>query len=139
MPVAIDAFRWTEAYSVHIAHLDAQHQKLFATVNELNEALRSGLGNAIVNPVLDHLLEYANVHFAAEESLMEQHSFPGLSTHRARHEAFRQKIAAFLQDHQRGKPGVPVNLMFFLQNWLKQHVLKTDKQYSAFLNARGVQ
>jgi len=25
----------------------------------------------------------------------------------------------------------------FMQCWLKEHVMRTDKQYSAFLNARG--
>jgi hemerythrin len=32
----------------------------------------------------------------------------------------------------------PVSLLFFVKVWRKQHVLKTDTQYSAFLNARGV-
>ena len=41
MPVATDAFRCTEAYSVPIVTLDAQHQELLAAISELNEALRS--------------------------------------------------------------------------------------------------
>lgn len=138
MPVATDSFRWTEAYSVNIAALDRQHQKLFETVNELNRALRSGAGNDALDPILDQLMEYATVHFAAEESLMEQYEFPGLSTHRTQHEMFRQQIAVFLAEHTAAKPGVPVSLMFFMQDWLKRHLLQTDKLYSAFLNARGV-
>ncbi len=138
MPVAPGTFRWTEAYRVKIAVLDEQHQRLFDTVNELDQALRSRQGQAALTPVLDKLAEYASEHFAAEESLMEEHDFPGLSTHRAQHETFRQKMADFLDDHEAGKAGVPVSLMLFMQDWLKQHVLKTDKQYSAFLNARGV-
>jgi hypothetical protein len=50
---------------------------------------------------------------------------------------FRPTIASYLQDHKAARPGVPVLLLFFMQSWLKQHVLKTDK-HSAFLNARGV-
>ena len=34
--------------------------------------------------------------------------------------------------------GLPVELLLFLQGWLKQHVLKTDKSYVSFLSARGV-
>jgi len=70
--------------------------------------------------------------------LMERHEFPGLSTHRIQHEMFRNKMMAFLEKHRAAKPGVSVELLLFLQTWLKTHVLKTDKQYSAFLNARGV-
>jgi len=138
MTVATCTFHWTETYSVNIAILDKQHQKLFDTVNELDQALRAGEGNSAVQQVLDKLVEYALIHFAAEESLMRKHDFPGLPTHRTQHELFRQQIAAYLLDHKAAKPGVPVSLLFFMQDWLKQHVLKTDKQYTAFLNARGV-
>ena len=138
MPVASSTFRWTEAYSVHVAILDEQHRRLFDTVNDLDRALREGDGNSAIDAILARLVDYAVVHFAAEESLMKQHEFPGLPTHRTQHEMFRQTIAGFLEDHQAGKAGVPVSVLFFMQGWLKQHVLKTDQQYSAFLNARGV-
>lgn len=86
MTVAMSTFHWTEAYSVNISLLDKQHQKLFDTVNELDQALRAGQGNAAVEPVLDKLVEYALVHFAAEESLMKRQDFPGLPTHRTQHD-----------------------------------------------------
>jgi hemerythrin-like metal-binding protein len=136
--VATGTFRWTEAFRVNIAILDQQHQQLIDTINQLDQALRKGEGKAALEPVLDKLVEYALVHFAAEESLMEQHDFPGLSTHRAQHEEFRKRLDEYLKAHKAGKPGVPVSLLFFMKDWLKEHVLKTDKLYSAFLNARGV-
>jgi hemerythrin len=138
MSVATGTFRWTEAFSVNIAVLDQQHQQLIETVNELDQALRKGEGKAALDPVLDKLVEYAVVHFAAEESLMEQHNFPGLFTHRTQHEEFRKRLAEYLEAHKAGKPGVPVSLLFFMEGWLKEHLQKTDKLYSAFLNARGV-
>ena len=131
-------FRWTQSDSVNIAVLDRQHQQLFETVNDLDQALSAGEGNLVIEPVLDRLVEYALVHFAAEESLMQEHDFPGLPTHRTQHELFRHKVAEYLEEHRAAKGGVPVSLLFFLKDWLKRHVQKTDKQYSAFLNARGV-
>jgi hemerythrin len=107
-------------------------------VNKLERALRVGEGNAAVDGILDRLMTYAGLHFAAEESLMERHEFPGLSTHRAQHETFRKKMMTLLERHRGAKQGVAVELLLFLQTWLKGHVLKTDKQYTAFLNARGV-
>lgn len=131
-------FRWTDAYKVNVGVLDQQHQELFDTVNELERALRVGEGNSVVDKILDKLMTYAGLHFAAEESLMERHKFPGLSTHRVQHEMFRKRMMTFLEKHRTAKPGVSVELLLFLQTWLKTHVLKTDKQYSVFLNARGV-
>jgi hemerythrin-like metal-binding protein len=138
MSVATSTFRWTESYRVNVAVLDQQHQQLFETVNDLDQALRAAEGNSAVEAVLDKLLDYALVHFAAEEALMQQHDFPGLPTHRTQHEMFRRRVARYLEEYKAGKPGVPVSLLFFMQDWFKQHVLITDKQYSAFLNARGV-
>jgi len=138
MPTETETFRWTEAYSVNVAKLDEQHRRLFNTVNELNRALVSGEGSAVLDPVLARLVEYATEHFDLEETLMEQHRFPGLSTHRTQHKMFREKVGKLLEEHKNGRTGVPVSLMLFLQAWLKQHVMKTDKQYTGFLNARGV-
>jgi len=138
MPDAPNTFGWTPAHSVNIVVLDRQHQRLFDAVNELNQALRNGQGASVVDPVLRKLVGYVTVHFATEERLMEENAFPGLLAHRAEHEAFRRKIDAFCEDHKSGKLGVPVMLTLFMQNWLKDHVSKTDERYSAFLNARGV-
>ena len=138
MSVGTGTFHWTEAYSVNITVLDEQHKQLIETVNQLDQALRKGEGKAALDSVLDKLVEYALVHFAAEESLMQEHDFPGLFTHRTQHEEFRKKLAAYLEAHKAGKPGTSVSLLFFMQEWLKEHVIKTDKLYSAYLNARGV-
>lgn len=138
MPVVSETFRWTEAYSVNIAALDEQHRRLFDTVNELHRALKTGDGAAALNTVLQKLTHYAAEHFASEEALMAQYNFPGLSTHRARHEEFRDKLAEFMGAHSAARAGAPVSVLLFLQDWLKNHLLRTDKQYSDFLNARGV-
>jgi hemerythrin-like metal-binding protein len=138
MSVASSTFHWTDAYRVNIAVLDRQHQKLFDVVNELDQALRVGEGNAVLDAILQKLVEYALTHFVSEESLMQRYSYPALTTHRTQHEMFRRKIAGFIEDHRAGKPGVPVTLLQFMQDWLRQHLLRTDKLYSAYLNARGV-
>lgn len=134
----LKAFSWSEAYSVHIELMDQQHKAMFAAVAELNEALATGHGDAILGPTFGRLMEHARQHFADEEALMMRHDFPTLTTHRAEHEHFRKQIEAFIEDHKRGKVGVPSSLLLFLQRWLKEHVMHTDKQYSAFLNARGI-
>lgn len=138
MTVATSAFRWSERYSVNVAELDRQHQGLFAIVNELNEALAAGEGAAVTNSVLRRLVEHARNHFTAEEALMTQYRFPTLLTHCAEHDRFTRLVAKFVEDYRAGKAGVPVSLLLFLQNWLKEHILVSDKAYGSFLNARGV-
>jgi hemerythrin len=138
MTTAASAFLWSERYSVNIAELDRQHQAFFAIVHELNQALAVGKGAAVTHSILERLVEYAHNHFAAEEALMTEHKFPALLTHRAEHEKFAQLVAEFLEHYHAGKTGVSVSLMLFLQTWLREHILVSDKAYSSFLNARGV-
>ena len=132
------ALHWTERYSVHIATLDRQHQGLFDTINELNAALADGKGATVMDDVLRRLLDYAAYHFASEEYLMEAHRFPGLAIHRLEHEAFGRNVKKYLDDYRQGKQHAPVSLLLFLQSWLNEHILKTDKAYSSFLNEHGV-
>jgi len=138
MTAPTPAFRWTERYSVNVAAIDDQHKRLFTIINELNDALAHGEGAAVAEPVLQKLVDYAQVHFAAEEALLEEYKFPATGAHRAEHDKFTQSIAKFREDYRAGKPGVPVSLMLFLQDWLKEHILVNDKAYTSFLNARGV-
>lgn len=138
MTTATSAFLWSERYSVNIAELDRQHQGFFAIVHELNQALAAGEGAAVTHSILQRLVEYAHTHFAAEEALMTEYKFPALLTHCAEHDRFARMVAKLLEDHHAGKTGVPVSLMLFLQTWLREHILVSDKAYSSFLNARGV-
>ena len=131
-------FRWTEKYSVNIAALDNQHKRLFAIINELNQALANGEGTAATDSVLRKLVDYAKAHFVAEEALLAEYKFPETVSHRVEHDKFTQSMAKFRADHRAGKPGVPVSLILFLQDWLKEHILVNDKAYSSFLNSRGV-
>jgi hemerythrin len=132
------SYQWTETYAVHIQALDRQHQGLFRTVNKLGDALSSGNGGQVVDDVLKQLVDYTVSHFAAEEKLMEQHGFPGLADHKLKHQELTRKVLAMQAEYKSGNVGVPVSLMLFLQSWLKEHILVTDKRYSAFLNAKGV-
>ena len=68
---------------MNLAVLHQQHQQLFDTVNALDQALRKGEGNAVLDPILKKLVDYVLVHFAAEDALPQQHDFPGSCNHRA--------------------------------------------------------
>jgi len=123
---------------VQVSRFDREHQMLFQTVNELHEALSKGQGKDVVGKVLDRLLDYTASHFVAEEAAMEKSGFPGLGSHRAEHRALVEQVLKFQNDFQLGKVGVAAALMPFLQNWLHDHIMQTDKKYGPFLNEKGI-
>ena len=133
-----EAFHWTDQYSVHVAALDRQHQELFNTINELNEALSSGYGEKAVDTVLMKLEFYCRSHFAAEEKLLELNGYPGLAEHRLRHQEFARRLDGLIKSHRAGQVGVAVALMMFLTAWMREHILGVDKSYIAHLESKGV-
>ncbi len=131
-------FQWKDSYSVKVAALDNQHKKLFDLINELHVAMSRGHGKDIVGDVLRRLIDYTVHHFSAEEMLMQNHNFPGLVAHRAEHKALTDKVLAFKKEFDAGTSYVTVQLMTFLQQWLKNHIQTVDQRYGDFLNSHGV-
>jgi len=133
-----EMFAWTEKYSVQVAALDRQHQNLFKTINELHTAMGAGKGREVVAGVLKKLIDYTATHFKNEEALLAKHNFPGLAGHRIEHQKLVEQVLQFQADYAAGKHEMTITLMPFLQTWLKNHILETDKKYSQFFNEHGV-
>ncbi|PLX49800.1 MAG: hemerythrin [Desulfobulbaceae bacterium] len=131
-------FAWKPEYSVNIKEIDDQHKQLVAMVNELHEAMTQKKGKEVLGPILAKLINYTATHFAAEEKLMQQHGYPDYDKHKAKHEKMVQKVLALQNDYKGGKITMTFEVSKFLQDWLNKHILGTDKQYSAFLNDKGV-
>ncbi len=93
-------------------NLQRQHQGLFEIINDLNQALDIGRGADVMDKILTQLVEYANMHFAAEEALMEKYAFPSLPTHKVEYQAFARNVAKYLDDFKSGKVGAPPALLF---------------------------
>ncbi len=116
--------------------MDHEHRRLFDVMRELDSALAVGSGQLVIDRVLKKVTDWAELHFANEEDLMRRHGFPGLDAHRAEHDEARRQFRTYERDREAGKSGVPVSLLLFLDEWLRQHILKTDLGYAAFVNAR---
>jgi hemerythrin len=130
-------FEWTEALSVGVESIDAQHKQLIEMLNDLYASMRSTKGKAELDKILAGLADYAAEHFAAEERLMQQSEFPGYAAHCQIHEDFRAKIATIAAEYAAGKHAVTVELMGFLRNWLLRHIAEQDQQYAMHLQQSG--
>ena len=130
---------WDQSYSVSVKKLDEQHQKLFALLNALHEAMHQGKGRAMVQDTLRELAAYTVTHFRAEEELMRKTNFAGLAAHQAEHQKFVARVNQFTEDLNAGRNASPIAILGFIKDWLAQHILRTDRAYAAYLNAQGVQ
>ena len=128
--------RWDQSYSVNVAILDLQHERLFHTVAELERALATEAPDTLIEEFIEKVVSHTIEHFATEEALMQEHGFPGLAAHCYEHSLLSQKLTQLNLSHMAGRPGIPAALLDFLQTWLREHILKIDKQYGEFLRSR---
>jgi len=131
-------FAWNESYSVHVQQFDAQHQKLFEIINTLADAMRVGKGDEVIRDVVNELAIYTRTHFLQEEVAMKQTKYPAYDAHHEQHSKLLAEVEKFKGDLNEGhKPNI-VGVLNFLRAWLVEHIQKSDKAYSAHLNAHGL-
>ena len=121
-------YEWSEALSVGIPLLDADHRALIRLINRLHD-------DPAIDPgqVFDHLLAYIAFHFAREERILEACGFPGLDLHKNEHDAFRWFVRDLRGRHIRGEGAVAGEMADYLKTWLNNHILIQDMAYRPFV------
>jgi len=131
-------FEWTDAYSVSVLRFDTEHKKLFSLINELNDAMAEKRGRFVIVRVLQELSEYARWHFRGEESAMRRSGYAALEQHIAEHRVFTSKVAQFYAECGENRVDIPIDVLLFLSDWLRKHILKTDHLYVECVNKAGI-
>lgn len=124
----------TDDMKTGVASIDDEHLILVNMLNMANEQLTDG-GDMQLDEIIRDLLSYALYHFDNEEELMLKNHYPEVlrEKHFQEHRKFSAAVARFQQDISQGKPVSGGALLDFLQAWLVNHILDTDKQLGEFL------
>lgn len=131
-PVA-DLMPWGPKLATGVEQIDTQHKELVRLVNLLHAAMRQQKGAQEVGRILDELTNYTVFHFGFEEKLFDRYRYPDTANHVKFHKDLVAKVSAFQQDFKSGKASVTMELMDFLKDWLKGHIMGTDMAYAPFL------
>ncbi|MEQ8187272.1 MAG: bacteriohemerythrin [Candidatus Eremiobacterota bacterium] len=129
---------WDDSYSVSVKQLDDEHKKLVVMINELHEAMQVGRGKEMLSTILGRMINYVGTHFSNEEKYMEKFSYPDYEVHKQEHNDFVKKTLEFQQNFNDGKMGLSIEVMFFLKEWLLNHIKGSDQQYGPFFNKKGL-
>ncbi|MBE7412459.1 MAG: bacteriohemerythrin [Leptospiraceae bacterium] len=132
-------FNWSQKYNIGIKSIDDQHVKLFAIINSLHNAIvHQNSSMSVVQELLEELLSYAKSHFRYEESLMEGNGYLELEKHIIEHEKLINDLDKYKNRFDSGELKDLNELLTFSINWLQNHILVSDMQYSGFLIKQGV-
>jgi hemerythrin len=129
---------WHSNYIVNIKKIDKQHQQLVNIINELHDGMKTGKGKEILSNILDELIKYTAFHFKYEEMLFDKYVYPETKIHKRQHSDLVEKVLAYKENYNNGKKVLTMEVMDFLKEWLTRHIVGSDKNYSSFLNSKGV-
>lgn len=116
-----------------IEHIDEQHLSLVKMIQSFDEAISKNKNDEILGQLLDELIDYINYHFKAEEALLAEHNYPSLDEHKKTHQALVEKVISFHTKFKKGIPGLEVEIMFFLMDWIVSHINKSDMDYATHI------
>ena len=136
----MEPVQWSEKFSVCVRELDQQHQQLIKMLNRLIST--QGTINTHSETISDILMEmtrYAQVHFKAEERLMEIYGYPGLEKQKIQHRNFRKETVDFSTATYVGVDHIPEALLEYLVDWWVHHILEDDMAYRSFFKDKGVE
>lgn len=128
---------WKAEYSVGDRVIDAQHQQLIATMNQLAELI-DGEQPKIEDAarIFGALAIYVMDHFTYEEKRLAEAAYPAadLARHKETHAELTRQIRAFQRRVNNGDTAALRDLLPFLTGtWLTEHICDTDRRYVPFL------
>ncbi len=135
-------FKWKDSFSTNIEEIDNQHKKLIDIGSRITDIVmaKDGLDHYDeIIELINELKDYTVYHFNYEENLLEKYGYKDLKRHKLQHFKFIQKISEFIdKDIDDNQKEVTIEMMVFLADWIENHILKVDAQYSEYLNNLGV-
>lgn len=129
---------WTaDGFGTNVGVADAEHQQIFALVNQLHASVPAG-DRAATGQSLDALIDFVVKHFQTEESLMQAHGYPDYAAHKNAHDTLVATCADLQAKFKAGQADVTDEVTGFVKDWLYSHIPQVDKSYGPFLNGKGV-
>ena len=124
-------YEMKEEYKIGVERIDEQHKKLFELADKAYMLLKDDFSldkyDKIVH-ILEELKDYTIFHFKSEEEYMESINYKRLFSQKIEHEKFIKALEDVNYNEIDEKQDESlVKILNFLNDWLVEHILKTDK------------
>ncbi|SDP73028.1 bacteriohemerythrin [Desulforhopalus singaporensis] len=134
----MENINWKKEFSVGVQELDQQHKKLLSMINRLIDDQKKLTDPKLINELLMEMIDYAEVHFQAEEHLMTEYNYHYTDRQAQQHQQFIEKTRSFLSATDVGPNILSNALLDYLGNWLINHILTEDMKYKDFFQSKGI-
>lgn len=131
------AISWSQSMAVDHAVIDDQHRTLFKRARRFVDAVHNSRDYAQLDPVMEFLDEYINVHFDTEERLMAEKNYPFLQMQIDQHRRFSRYFEELKKEIRAKFDANRAYVLFRVQvliiDWLINHTSKLDRHFGKFL------
>ncbi|PKO48613.1 MAG: hypothetical protein CVU31_05165 [Betaproteobacteria bacterium HGW-Betaproteobacteria-4] len=124
---------WDDSLRVGIDVIDEHHRYLFDLTNDLFEVVSTKQSSREVARVLKALDQYVEIHFRAEERMMEHYGYGGLQQQQTQHGEFEERLGEFYEELHNNPLTAPFDILVYLRSWLVGHILNEDAQLRELL------
>jgi hemerythrin len=119
--------------------IDEQHNAYLDLVeNILKLCLEQNISNVDIQHEMDKVIKYSIEHFEEEENLMRSLNYPFYEEHLAKHNIFRNKLDAMLEELDKTEKIDYVNYQMrlgkWLVHWVGDQVRNDDMKLVNFMN-----
>jgi hemerythrin len=124
--VAMALLEWKDEYATGIEDVDDEHKDLIDVINRLHELLLADDAKLTVPAFFARLIDGVSAHFALEERIMGESSYPDREAHRADHERLLDEMRDLVEAFRQAEEVDSVDLAMRLEPWFSQHFATHD-------------
>jgi len=122
---------WTNDFEISIPEIDQQHKKLVALLNDLYAKFQEDeTDKEYLIKLLIELYDYTDYHFESKEKFYhkKESDKSRVKKHIQEHKKFLSNVLAFKRKVENGEDDFTLELMFFLKDWVIEHIMYNDKK-----------
>lgn len=129
---------WSDRMATGVTKIDDQHRYLVDTLRQANRKLLGDHDDVLLAEIARDLLRYAIMHFETEEELMRRYGYEAAHpeaarAHIAKHRDFSRRVVAVCDRLRENQPVSHPEVLKFLNEWLRDHVLGIDQLLGKFV------
>jgi len=120
---------WRKEFETGNLDVDGQHKEIFRLVQQVLDADGFTNRKEKIESAMAFLSDYAVRHFASEEKIMLESTYPKYVQHKGQHDGFVKEVVAFVERFK--KEGDTISISETINNfviaWLKEHIMDSDR------------
>lgn len=125
---------WNDKYCLGNELIDSHHKHLIELLNAYYNTVSQERNLEEIARIFNELFKYVDYHFKAEEEMMRDYGYAKIQLHTLEHESFENRLNEFQKSMISSEEEFDVEVIYFLEEWLLNHILLSDKELVNFIN-----